>query len=114
MGCRNRLRVSREGCFARRHFRVAARTCQGLRQSYDRNLMNDCLICVDTGTTNTRVWLTVGEELIASARASVGVRDTARDCSPARLHEALRELIARVRAEAASTAPRAVLAAGMI
>jgi 2-dehydro-3-deoxygalactonokinase len=78
--------------------------------------MNDlpCLICVDTGTTNTRVWLTVGEEIIASARANVGVRNTAHDGSPAHLHGALRELIAKVRAETPDSEPRAVLAAGMI
>lgn len=73
-----------------------------------------CLICIDTGTTNTRIWLTVGEQIVASARASVGVRDTARDGSPARLHEALRELIAQVRAETQGAEPGAVLAAGMI
>ncbi len=70
------------------------------------------LICVDTGTTNTRVWLTEGANVIAQARASVGVRDTARDSSPARLHEALRNLIAEVRA--GQETPSAVLAAGMI
>ena len=55
-----------------------------------------CLICVDAGTTNTRVWLTAGDRAIASARAGVGVRDTARDGSSKRLREALRELIDRV------------------
>jgi 2-dehydro-3-deoxygalactonokinase len=75
-----------------------------------------CLICIDTGTTNTRVWLTVGDQIIASARAGVGVRDTARDGSPARLHKALRELIAQMQTQAKEIAqtPRAVLAAGMI
>lgn len=78
--------------------------------------MNPCLICIDTGTTNTRVWLTVGDQIVASARASAGVRDTARDGSPARLHAALRELIAQMQTEANGMAqvPRAVLAAGMI
>ena len=70
------------------------------------------LICVDTGTTNTRVWFTDGDKVIAQARASVGVRDTARDGSPARLHETLRDLIAAVRN--GQPAPHAVLAAGMI
>ena len=70
------------------------------------------LICIDTGTTNTRVWLTEGARVIAQARASVGVRDTARDGSPARLHETLRDLIAEVRAGQAT--PTALIAAGMI
>jgi 2-dehydro-3-deoxygalactonokinase len=75
-----------------------------------------CLICVDAGTTNTRVWLTRGDEIVADARAGVGVRDTARDGSPERLRAALGELIARVRSEgqAPDAAPRAVVAAGMI
>jgi 2-dehydro-3-deoxygalactonokinase len=76
--------------------------------------MNDSLICLDTGTTNTRVWLTAGAAIAAQARASVGVRDTARDGSPARLHEVLGELIKQVRAQAPAHTPRAVLAAGMI
>lgn len=69
------------------------------------------LICIDTGTTNTRVWLTIKGEIVTQARANVGVRDTARDGSPARLHETLRELIAQVRT---GYSPAAVLAAGMI
>lgn len=75
-------------------------------------MKHDTLICVDTGTTNTRVWLTEGDQVIVQARATVGVRDTARDGSPARLHETLRDLIAEVRA--GKPTPRAVLAAGMI
>lgn len=72
----------------------------------------DTLICVDTGTTNTRLWLTEGDKVLAQARANVGVRDTARDGSPARLHEALRDLFAEVCA--GQPTPHAVLAAGMI
>ena len=59
-----------------------------------------CLICVDAGTTNTRVWLTAGDRVIARARAGVGVRDTARDGSSERLRDALRELIDQVRGDA--------------
>ena len=73
--------------------------------------LNSSLICIDTGTTNTRVWLTLNGEIVAQARAGVGVRDTARDGSPTRLHVTLRELIADVRT---GYAPVAVLAAGMI
>jgi len=77
-----------------------------------------CLICVDAGTTNTRVWLTCGQRIIARARTGVGVRDTARDGSPARLHQALRDLMAQVIAEARDLgfgkSPACVIAAGMI
>jgi 2-dehydro-3-deoxygalactonokinase len=77
-----------------------------------------CLICVDAGTTNTRVWLTAGDHVIARARAGVGVRDTARDGSSERLREALRELIGHVRDDARDQsfgqAPECVIAAGMI
>ncbi|MCI0524604.1 MAG: 2-dehydro-3-deoxygalactonokinase, partial [Acidobacteria bacterium] len=82
------------------------------------NARENCLICVDTGTTNTRVWLTQGDRIIARAQTGVGVRDTARDGSPARLRNALRELIAQVRAEAVNAglnqSPSCVIAAGMI
>jgi 2-dehydro-3-deoxygalactonokinase len=77
-----------------------------------------CLVCVDAGTTNTRVWLTAGDQVIARARASVGVRDTARDGSPERLRAALRELIDQVRGDARdqgfTQSPQCVIAAGMI
>ena len=77
-----------------------------------------CLICVDAGTTNTRVWLTVGDQVVARGQAGVGVRDTARDGSSARLRNALRELINQVRDEAGNQevtqSPECVIAAGMI
>jgi 2-dehydro-3-deoxygalactonokinase len=77
-----------------------------------------CLICVDAGTTNTRVWLTAGDRVIARSRAGVGVRDTARDGSSERLRAALRELIHEVRGAACDQgfeqAPECVIAAGMI
>jgi 2-dehydro-3-deoxygalactonokinase len=77
-----------------------------------------CLICIDAGTTNTRVWLTAGDRAIARARAGVGVRDTARDGSSNRLREALRELIDQVqdgaRDRGFAPAPECIIAAGMI
>ena len=77
-----------------------------------------CLIGIDTGTTNTRVWFLDGAEVAATARVGVGVRDTAREGSPRLLHEALQRSIAEVRAEArakgVSAIPAAVIAAGMI
>lgn len=78
----------------------------------------DCAVYIDAGTTNTRVWLAKKDEVLARATAAAGVRDTARDGSPARLHAALRDLIARVYAKADAgepdCAPSCVVAAGMI
>jgi 2-dehydro-3-deoxygalactonokinase len=48
------------------------------------------------GTTNTRVWLLRNEEVIANAKATVGVRDSARDGSNTRICQALRGLISDV------------------
>src|SRR5262245_63271978 len=77
-----------------------------------------CLVCVDAGTTNTRVWLTAGDRVIARARAGVGVRDTARDGSSERLRGALRELIDRLRDDSRNQgfarSPECVIASGMI
>ncbi|MGH9846104.1 MAG: 2-dehydro-3-deoxygalactonokinase [Blastocatellia bacterium] len=75
---------------------------------------NAALICVDAGTTNTRVWMTRGERILAKAQAAAGVRDTARDGSNARLQAALGDLIAQVCRERPEDAPACVIAAGMI
>jgi 2-dehydro-3-deoxygalactonokinase len=77
---------------------------------------NFCAIYIDTGTTNSRVWLMRGDEVLAKATAQVGVRDSAKDGSTERLRTSLRELIATVRAEAQpmGAAPACVVAAGMI
>jgi 2-keto-3-deoxy-galactonokinase len=47
--------------------------------------MDDTLLCVDVGTTNTRVWLTQGAEVLVRHEAPVGARDTARDRHPGAL-----------------------------
>lgn len=73
-----------------------------------------CAIFVDTGTTNSRVWLVRGDAILAKAEAQVGVRDTAKDGSSVRLRSTLRELIAKVRAEVSEAKPVCVAAAGMI
>lgn len=77
-----------------------------------------CLICVDAGTTNTRVWLTAGDRIVSRAQAGVGVRDTARDGSSLRLRNALRDLIDQVRKDALDQGcdqlPECLIAAGMI
>ncbi len=76
------------------------------------------VVLVDGGTTNTRVWLVRGDQVLADARTTVGARDTARDGSPQRLHAALNTLIAGVRREGeALPVPcraTAVVAAGML
>ncbi len=43
-------------------------------------------IYVDMGTTNTRVWLARGDEILARGSKTVGVRDAARDGSTTRIH----------------------------
>ena len=77
-----------------------------------------CAIYIDMGTTNTRVWLTYGEEILGHTGKPVGVRDTARDGSPTRIQEALRESITELRTQTSSTLnacmPVCVAAAGMI
>src|SRR5215471_2717837 len=89
-------------------------------QSTDKN---SCGIYVDMGTTNTRAWLMRGGQMIARFNRPAGVRDTARDGSPQKIHAALRELIetlqGRVKPASQTTAthvspPAYVAAAGMI
>ena len=70
------------------------------------------VVCVDMGTTNTRVWLVSGDKVLARAQIQVGVGDTARDGSTTRLRAALKNLIDEVCSEAPS--PSYVAAAGMI
>ncbi|MFL6436240.1 MAG: 2-dehydro-3-deoxygalactonokinase [Terriglobales bacterium] len=67
-----------------------------------------CAIYVDMGTTNSHLWLMLGERVLASTNASVGVRD-----GSARVRASLRESIAEVGASAPGAA-RYVAAAGMI
>src|SRR5882762_4333278 len=76
-----------------------------------------CAIYVDLGTTNTRVWLMRGREILACDSKAVGVRDSARDGNTRAIRATLKELIATVQqgneiSEAGS--PVCVVAAGMI
>ena len=77
-----------------------------------------CAIYVDMGTTNTRVWLMRGDEVLARACKPVGVRDSVHDGSPARIRLALKELISTVQGQtndvSNSNLPFCVAAAGMI
>jgi 2-dehydro-3-deoxygalactonokinase len=72
----------------------------------------ESVVCVDMGTTNTRVWLVQGNEVVAGAQAQIGVRDTARGLSQADLRTALKDLIGQVCLPASY--PSYVVAAGMI
>ena len=74
------------------------------------------LVCIDLGTTTTRVWRVSGDgRQLARLQAPVGVRDTAREGSAALLRRTLHGLIAQASAPIAGSAPPArVIAAGMI
>jgi 2-dehydro-3-deoxygalactonokinase len=75
------------------------------------------LLCVDSGTTNTRAWLVAGDRILARREAPLGARDTARDGHDRALRSALRDLIAGLRAPRDARdvlPPRHVAAAGMI
>lgn len=74
------------------------------------------VITVDCGTTNTRVTLWKGEEIVASSRSEAGVRDTARTGSSDFLAEAVAACLRDVVGQAGITPEdvTAVLASGMI
>ncbi|HEY2931261.1 MAG TPA: 2-dehydro-3-deoxygalactonokinase [Acidobacteriota bacterium] len=69
---------------------------------------------MDTGTTNSRVWVIDGERVLARGRANVGVRNTAQEGSSRRLREELRDLIARALSDAGPATAAYLIAAGMI
>jgi 2-dehydro-3-deoxygalactonokinase len=72
---------------------------------------------VDMGTTNTRVWLGCGEQIVASLSDALGIRDAAREGNQ-RVRRGLADLITRLRHEADSNGktctPQCIVAAGMI
>jgi len=68
-------------------------------------------ILVDTGTTNTRVWLVRDKTILEHKTAMVGVRDSARDGSTAKLRSTLHELFLEVQEQEKASC---VIAAGMI
>lgn len=82
------------------------------------SLERSCFMCVDMGTTNTRVWLICGDRVVSQERAGVGVRDTARDGSATLIRQTLRDLIGEVRERGAQidsqAKPSHIVAAGMI
>src|SRR5580765_3490028 len=72
---------------------------------------------VDMGTTNTRVWLMRGSDILASVTELIGIRDSARNGSAA-IRKGLQELIAQARHEAQrngeACSPQYIVASGMI
>lgn len=72
----------------------------------------ETLVCVDMGTTNTRVWLVSGDRVSARAQAQIGAGDAARDRSTTRLRATLKNLIDEV--SSGAPAPSCLVAAGMI
>jgi 2-dehydro-3-deoxygalactonokinase len=70
-------------------------------------------IFVDLGTTNCRAWVVQNGQVLAKGHAAIGVRDTARERSPHRLHAELRALLESLTRQANAN-PGFVLAAGMI
>lgn len=76
----------------------------------------DALLCVDTGTTNTRVWLLHGDRVVARREAPVGARDTARDGHNGRLKDGLRAALNALLSERPDDVPtpRLIAAAGML
>jgi 2-dehydro-3-deoxygalactonokinase len=70
-------------------------------------------IALDVGTTHTRAWLVTGDAVVAERRMPVGVRDTARDRSNARLVATLADLIQAVERDGGH-AGCPVVASGMI
>lgn len=75
-----------------------------------------CCLCIDVGTTNSRVWLVSEGDIVYRQSEMVGVRDTARDGNNARLRSSLAKMIGGVRehAMAGGYAPTEILGAGMI
>lgn len=76
-------------------------------------MLEKTIICIDAGTTNTRAWLIGGDKILVRAEAMVGVRDSAREGSAAKLRATLKNLIAEV-CRHSTEKPGGVIAAGMI
>jgi len=74
------------------------------------------VICVDTGTTNTRVWIANQGNIVDRIDEQIGLRDAARERNNSSLRNSLRTLIAAARSKAAQSDlyPECVLAAGML
>jgi len=74
----------------------------------------ETFLAMDSGTTNTRVWLIREGEVLAKAFVQAGVRDTARTGSLDFLKDGIRTAISQVLEQAGEKPPPFALAAGMI
>jgi 2-dehydro-3-deoxygalactonokinase len=79
-------------------------------------MSNAAVICVDMGTTNTRLWLVRGGEVIARKTESVGVRNAARNPNKNFVRDTLASLVAAMQTTTRkqNLEVAAILAAGMI
>ena len=69
-------------------------------------------ICVDMGTTNTRVWLVCGDEIVVRTQKKIGVKVATKEGSTRRI---LKQMVAEVLAQGAEAhQPECIAAAGMI
>ena len=72
-------------------------------------------ICVDMGTTNTRVWLLCGDQILTSTKQAIGVRVSASEGSTSKVLSVLQEMIFEVLIHGADVhEPDCIAAAGMI
>jgi len=73
-------------------------------------------ICVDMGTTNTRVWIVQNQNIVDRIGEQVGLRDAARERNTSIVRDTLARLISMARSRAAELGLRAdcILAAGML
>ena len=73
-------------------------------------------ICVDMGTTNTRVWIVKNQNIVDRISEQVGLRDAASQQNESVVRDTLARLIATARSRAAELGLQAdcVLAAGML
>ncbi len=71
-------------------------------------------LAIDSGTTNTRVWLIGAGRVLAKAKVQAGVRDTSRTGSLDFLKQGIRKAVAQALAQRDESPPSLALAAGMI
>lgn len=80
-------------------------------------LDNTCVLYIDGGTTRTRAWAAVRDDILATESVTIGARDAARESTSEHLAEALRQMVARVTRtcrDRGASGPAVGVAAGMI
>src|SRR6516164_6362836 len=71
-------------------------------------------LAVDSGTTNSRVWLMRDLQVLGKRNVAVGVRNTAKDGSTQALSTGIRNAILELHSSQSTISPQFVIAAGMI